>query len=182
MLFLKAYNVPVKILPGYTGQTSFPACETGQGNFLNSLILLTTNSAGTATVPGITPLLLSGKLGPDNPQKFLNSQIPTIADFAKSHPPTTAQGKQALSLAVSILSSAYPNEVVFGPKGIPADRLAALTDAMQQAEKETGAITTLSHNASPPGFYGPAAIEAKVNQILGSQKLINSLAGAPTGS
>ena len=182
MMFLRAYNVPTKILPGYTGQTSFPACETGQGNFDTSLILQVTDSAGTATVPGLKPLLLSGKLGPDNPQKYLNSQIPTIAEFAQSHVPTTAQGKQALNLAVSILSSSYPNEVLFGPKGIPADRLLALTDAMQKAEAQTGATSVLAHNAMPPGFFGPAAIVAKINQITGSQKLITSLAGPPPSS
>jgi tripartite-type tricarboxylate transporter receptor subunit TctC len=182
MMFLRAYNVPTTILPGYTGQTAFPACETGQGNFLTSLILQVTDSAGTATVPGIKPLLLSGKLGPDNPQNYLNSQVETIADFAKAHPPTTAQGKQAIDLAVSILSSSYPNEVLFGPKGIPADRLLALTDAMQKAEQQTGAITVLSHNAIPPGFFGPSAIVAKVNQIESSQKLILALAGPPPSS
>jgi hypothetical protein len=182
MMFLRAYGVPTSVLPGYTGATAFPACETGQGNFLVALILEVADSAGTATIPGITPLLLSGKLGPDNPQKYLNSQVETIAQFAKAHPPKTAQDKKALNLAVSILSSSYPNEVLFGPKGIPADRLLALTDAMQKADKQAGAINVLSHNAVPPGFFGPAAIVAKVNQIEASQKLITSLAGPPPSS
>lgn len=177
ILLLSAYKVPFKMLTGYTGATVNAACARGDGNFTIGSLPQVVNSAGTSMIPGVTPLLLSGEIPAGAPQTFLNSTVPTLAQFSKTNPPKTEQGEQALNLALRFFNTNVPTNTTFGPAGIPANRLLALTDAWAKAAAQPAVKQAYLQIGVSAGFFYPADIQAYIKSGLAALPEVQSLAG-----
>ena len=170
-----AYGAPHQYLTGYTTANVAAGCQRGDGNISSSSLARALNATGTASVPGMTPLLLSGPVPKASPSAWLNSQVPTAAQYLKTHKPKTALGRRAMNLLVQTLQNSSPNFTTFGPPGIPPARLLALTDAFRAV-----ANTAVVHQASletgvPPGFVSAAGVTSFIKQNLKDQSIMEQL-------
>jgi tripartite-type tricarboxylate transporter receptor subunit TctC len=177
-LLMAAWPVPHTFLTGYTTADVTAGCQRGDGNFSSSSLARALNASGTSVVAGLTPLLLTGPVPAGSPNAFLNSKVPTFAEYAKQNPPTTALGREAIALAISSFSSTAPNFTTFGPPGIPASRLAALTAAFTAVAAEPAVTKASLLAAIPPGFVAPATVTAFVKQQLQAKSLVQELSGS----
>jgi tripartite-type tricarboxylate transporter receptor subunit TctC len=177
-LLMTAYPVPHKYLTGYTTADVLVGCQRGDGNFTASSLARALNAQGTAVVAGLTPLLLTGPVPDGSPNAFLNGTVPTLAQYEQQHPPATALGKQAMDLAVAALSSTAPNFTTFGPKGIPAARLKALTDAFTAVSQQAPVQKASLQAAIPAGFVAPDTVLTFITQQLAQKPLVRQVSGS----
>jgi tripartite-type tricarboxylate transporter receptor subunit TctC len=174
-LLMAAYPVPHQYLSGYTTADVLVGCQRGDGNLSTSSLARALDAAGTAVVPGLTPLLLTGPVPAGSPNAFLNGQVPTLAQYAKENPPANALGKQAVAFAIQAFESSAPNYTTFGPPGIPAARLLALTDAFTAVSKTAAVEKAALQAAIPPGFASPATVKSFIASQLAAKSLVEQV-------
>jgi len=175
-ILMAAYNVKHKYITGYTSATYGEGCLRGDGDIMVTTPTEVLNASSTALDPGVK-LLLETDLTPSSSSlTFLNGG-PTLAQFAKQDPPTTAEGQQALSLALSTYVDADPQFATFGPAGIPANRLLALTDAMRAVTGQALVQAAFVKAALVPGFVAPAAISTYLSDSTKYKSLIEQILG-----
>jgi tripartite-type tricarboxylate transporter receptor subunit TctC len=172
-LLMSAWSVPHKVLDGYTSTTIVPGCLRGDGNLEANTVVKVTDVTGTTMQPGMKPLLLTGAIPSSFPSAFLNKAAPTLAAFAKAHPPKTAAGKEAVNLAIAAFSSDVPDYTLYGPPGIPKAQVQALQDAYAAASATPAVKKTLLSIDLPVGVITPAAIQSYLKtQFAQSSEII----------
>jgi tripartite-type tricarboxylate transporter receptor subunit TctC len=177
-LLLQIFPASHEYLSGYTATTAIVGCQRGDGNYAALGVSKALNVAGTAAIPGVTPLLLSSPMPSASPSAFLNSQVPTIAGLAKQFPPTTSMGKKALQIANETFNTDTPYYATFGPPGIPAARVLALTDAFA-AVSTTAAVQKAALAAGVyPGFVDASTLanffKTELAQKSAVQQILNT--------
>jgi tripartite-type tricarboxylate transporter receptor subunit TctC len=177
-LLMMAYPASHKYLNGYTSSTETVGCERGDGNIAGYPVSNFLDSSGTALDPGLTPLLLTGSLPTSSAAASLNNSVETIAAYAKAHPPTTAEGQQAVQLLETYYNTDAPQFALFGPNGIPAARLSALTSAMKSAMAEPSVQQKLASAGIPSGYVAPAGIKTYVDTMFKSEAVAEKALGS----
>lgn len=177
-LLMAAYPVSHEYLNGYTSSTETVACERGDGNVAGYPVGNFLDSNGTALDAGLTGLLLTDSMPSSSPAAGLNASVPTLEKFAQEHPPATADGKKALQLLETYFATSAPEFALFGPKGIPQDRLDALSAAMKAAMAEPSVQKQLAAAGIPPGYVDPAGVQTYLNTMISNQDVaVKALAG-----
>jgi hypothetical protein len=163
---LKAYGMKYKMLTGYTSSTINLSCTRGDGNFHVGSVSIFVNSAGTADVPAAHPLLLSGKLPAGSPMAYLNSEAPTLAEFAKSNPPATEAERETMAITQQLFAEDIPTEATFAPAGVPAARLAVLRNAFAEAAAEPAVVSAWLKLGLPDKYFSASAVSQYVQSSL----------------
>jgi hypothetical protein len=136
---LRAIGIQYEMLTGYTSKDIGLSCTRGDGNFHVGSTLLYVNSAGTALVPGARLLLLSGKVPTGASMEFMNSLAPTFDEWLKTHSPKTDAERELLALVSAMFAVESPTQGLYAPKGVPAERVAALREAFAKAAADPSA-------------------------------------------
>jgi tripartite-type tricarboxylate transporter receptor subunit TctC len=179
-LMLQAYNTPSKFINGYESTTQVPGCARGDGDVAVTATQLFENSAKTALVPGVNPLMLLIPIPKGSASVFLNKEVGTLAQFVAQHPANTAQGEKELKLAVALFSG---NENAFyGPLGIPKDRLLALSDAAKYAFAQPAVEKTELNLGVAPGSTPPTQVPQALNAALSQVSNVRNYLKNPTHS
>jgi len=177
-LLMTAYPVPHTYLNGYTSSTATVGCERGDGNASGYPVGNFLDSSGTKLIPSLNGLLLTDSMPSSSPAVALNNSVPTLKAFAEQHPPKTSEAQKALSLLETYYSTQAPQFAVFGPPGIPQDRMDALSAALKAAMAEPQVQASLAKVGIPAGYVGPGGIQAYINTMVSSQDVaIKALAG-----
>lgn len=175
-ILMTAYGVKHKYITGYTSATYGEGCLRGDGDILVTTPTEVLNASSTALDPGVKLLLETDITPSSSPLTFLNDG-PTLAQFAKQDPPASAEGQQALNLALSTYVDADPQFATFGPAGIPASRLLALTDAMKSVTAQSSVQAAFVKAALVPGFVGPTAINTYLSNSTKDKSMIENILG-----
>ena len=169
---MSAWKIPHSILPGYTSTTIVPGCLRGDGNLEANTVVKVTDVTGTSMQPGMRPLLLTGPIPSTFPSAFLNKMAPTLAEFAKAHPPKTQAGQEAVNLAIAAFKSDSPDYTLFGPPGIPKAQVAALTNAYKTVSASAPVKKAMLSIDLPAGVLSPAVIESYINAQFKNSSVI----------
>jgi tripartite-type tricarboxylate transporter receptor subunit TctC len=170
-LLSSAYGISLTYFRGYTSSTQLVGCERGDAALTTGTASNYLTTAGTAMVPGITPILMLGSEASSSPQAFLNS-VPKLSAFATTHKVKTANEKEALSLAIGMANSSAPQFATFGPPGIPAPQLLALSDAFKAAAQLASVRQAFLNAGLPAGWVPGTTIHAAVKSQIEHQKVI----------
>jgi tripartite-type tricarboxylate transporter receptor subunit TctC len=141
-LIFDAYGTPVKYIEGYTPTSAGTGCIRGDGNVYMGPAPYVTNAAGSAMTPGITPLLLTRTIPAGQTYSWLSAAVPAMTQYATTNPPSNANAASVLNLA-NELSGDGSGDTLYAPAGTPADRVAALTDAVKAAMKDPTVVQGL---------------------------------------
>lgn len=166
-LFIKAYQIPSKYIEGYTSTTVSPGCERGDGDIAVNKVAQFANAANTALAPGLTPLLLTAPIPSGSPFSWL-SGTPTLAQYFAQNPPPTASAKEALQLATTLFGGGI-GDVVFGPPGIAAGKVAALNAAFKAAMATTSNQQGLLKLGITPSYIDPSQVMPFVNSAISNE-------------
>jgi tripartite-type tricarboxylate transporter receptor subunit TctC len=169
-VLLGSFGTPSKFVTGYTTDTLGEGCQRGDGDIAASTVSNFLDTSEKQMVKGETPLLLTGKVPDGSAATWLNDKVPTLSDYAKQYPPTTAAGKSGIDLA--LLQFAGVGNVIYGPPGIPKDRLAALTDAFQAGLATAKGKQGFLDQGVPPTFLGPSDILKTASTSLQHKALL----------
>lgn len=165
-LLMAGWGINWKLIGGYTSSTQKSGCLRGDADVTGGGVANYLSASGDSTNPGERPLLISGPLPSNSGAAFLNSAVPTLANYAKAHPPSSASGKTAIDLLEKNFDTAAPNMLTWGPSGIPADRLKLLNAAMTYASKQPKVQKAFVDLGLEPGVVQPAAIKTFIKQQL----------------
>lgn len=165
-LLMAGWGVKPKLIGGYTSSTQKAGCLRGDADVTGGGVANFLSSAGDSISPGERPLLISGPLPSDSAAAFLNSTVPTLASYAKAHPPTSAAGKTAIELLEKNFDTSAPNMLTWGPSGIPEDRLNMLNAAMTYAAKQPKVQHAFVDLGLEAGIVQPPAVKAFIKQQL----------------
>lgn len=176
-LLFSAYGIKGKFLTGYTATTQKAGCQRGDAAISGGGVSNFVSADRTSMAPNETPLLLSGPMPASSPAAFLNDKVPTLADFAKKHPPTGANGQEIVNELVSFLDPSKPRWSTFGPAGIPQERVNELTAAMKYAASQPDVQKAFTKNGVPSDVWvAPADIRsyvaAQLQNVPNVQKLL----------
>lgn len=123
------------------------------------------------------PLLLNTKLPAGFPGRATFAGVPTLQQFAKTHPPKSKLQKKAYA-ALLDFSLVLNAPVFFAPAAIPADRLVALRAAIQFAEQNKAVRALKLAEGLQPGYStGPQAKAAYVQAINDAKVVLSYLNG-----
>jgi hypothetical protein len=166
---VKAYGLSYKTLTGYTGTTIDLGCTRGDGQFHVGSVVGFINSAGTGDVPGAVPLMITEKLPQGSAGVFLNSKVPTFAEFAAKYPPSTTAGKSLMAFAVKeFFGATVPAESLFAPAGTDPAKVAALRIAFQKASAVAAVQRAVIRDNLPPTALSYQAIDTWIQSGFGS--------------
>lgn len=168
-LLMTAYPVSHTYINGYVSATQIVGCQRGDGQTANNAVGSLTDAAGTAMLPGVTPLFTSGPIPSGSPNAFLSNTVPTLAEFAEQHPPTTSLGKEALNALIAFFAANTPQYVTFGPAGIPQAQAQMLTKAFQQAMTTAAVEKAFLAAGIPAGFVAPATVSNYIDSQLAKE-------------
>jgi tripartite-type tricarboxylate transporter receptor subunit TctC len=161
-LLYGAFNLPAKILTGY-GSTSLAVagCQRGDGSMASSPIPNFTPAQFSSGQ--IKPLLVSGA-GPATSSYYpYLKDVPTLADWAAQHPPTTADQKAALTYLEGVFADTAPNHTFFAPAGTPPARVAALQAAYKWAISQPQAQQALIHDGATTDWLTASQVLQSIN-------------------
>lgn len=178
-LLLQAYGTPSRFISGYTSTSQPAGCLRGDGNIAGTSVQLFENSSLTALNPGFAPLLLWSPIPRGSATAYLNKQVPLLSQYAAKHPPKTAAGRRELAIAVG-LTDVTADKVFFGPPGIPANRVLALTDAFKYAMNSAAARQAFVNLGLKPGFLPGSLAPTELKFGIKKEASIIRLLAQPT--
>jgi tripartite-type tricarboxylate transporter receptor subunit TctC len=165
-LVFPAYNVPNRLITGYTGSTQGPGCERGDGDIAYGPPTDFTNAAQTALDPGLTPLLVNKPLPANSSLNFLN-KVPDFQSFFASQPVTSADAKARIALLEGFFGQDGMHGGIAGPPGIPTARLKALQSAFGWAAQQPDVDKAWENLGIPTAYVNPDKAAGWVTEYLG---------------
>jgi tripartite-type tricarboxylate transporter receptor subunit TctC len=158
-VILNAWNVPRTIVTGYNStSTMIPGCARGDGDMSYGAPLQWSDASGSKVSPQYLPLIEMGKQPAGSNFAYLNTQIPTLADYYASHKPKTALGQKLVQILLKQYASTAPKYAIMTTPGVPARRLEALREAFNYAMKQPDVTATLLKFGIPPGPFPGVAL------------------------
>ena len=176
-LLFTAYSIPHRDILYSGPPTQASACQVGNINVALNGVQAFVDATGANLKPGMTPMLLTSKVAPGLPEDFLNG-YPTLATIGAKYPQKTALEKKAFKVLGSILGPSTPGPSYFGPRGIPAARVLALTDALSFATKTASVKQALVLNGLSPKFLSSATDFAYLKAGIKYEAFIKQLVAA----
>jgi tripartite-type tricarboxylate transporter receptor subunit TctC len=172
-VILGAYGIHAKIITGYASSKDLGAGYLrGDGQIAEEELAVFQDAI---TSGHATPLLVTAPVPPQNPTYSQMKNVPTLQQLYAQDPPPTSQGKAAIQVLMSLITTAQD---VVAPTGVPTARLAALRAAMKWAFQQSSLKSRALQESLTPTYYsGP---QAQANYKLAqtkAQSLKSYLAG-----
>jgi tripartite-type tricarboxylate transporter receptor subunit TctC len=175
-LFNIAFGINARIITGYSSSNAIL-----QGFLRGDSDVISNNTSGmVASINGgaAKPVAISLPCPKAASFSSVVRGVPTYAQLFKTYPAKTADQKVARSYLFA--STALPTEALVTQTKVPADEVAALRWAIQQAEQNKSCQTQLNASGNPYGWTsGPTAKAAYITLTKIYPKIYKFL-GIPT--
>lgn len=164
---IAAYGAHLKIVTGYdSSHTLVQGFLRGDGPVTDTAA----NPLESAVLGGAArPLLALSPISPGKLQKALKG-VPTLEELAKSDPPKTSASQQLLKQLIAFRET--PETWLFVPKGTPADRVAALHDAVKAALLDPAIQKQMADQGVAPGYASPKDAVADIHKMQAAAPII----------